>query len=52
VHVHLHVDLARGDPDHGEGTSDGEHAARLGATGERMVRERCGFDTEVSYPAC
>jgi hypothetical protein len=46
------VDLARGDPDDGEGTSDGEHAARLGAAGERMVRERCGFDARVSYLAC
>ena len=31
VHVDLDVDLARGDADHGEGASDGEHAARLGA---------------------
>jgi hypothetical protein len=52
VHVHLHVNLTRGDPDHGEGASDGEHAPRLEAAGERMVRERCGFDTEAWSSAC
>jgi hypothetical protein len=52
VHVDFDVDLLRRDSDHGERAGHGEHVARLGAHSAPVVRERCGFDTGVSYPAC